>query len=93
MSYPKFLYHLQKDTYTEIFSLTSEDTKLIERVRSNKNILGFAVLLKSFQYLGYPPFEKSQIPVEVVELIGYIPTKVPKVPQLFRKGAYYQGVR
>jgi hypothetical protein len=70
MSYPRFLPHLKEDAYAEIFTLTSEDTKLIKRVRSDKNILGFAVLLKSFQYLGYPPYKKSQIPVEVVELIA-----------------------
>ena len=41
MSYPKILPYLQKDTFIENFTLTSEDTKLIERIRSEKNILGF----------------------------------------------------
>jgi hypothetical protein len=63
------LFHLQNDVLTEIFSLTLEDTRLIERIRSDKNILGFSVLLKSFQYLGYPPPGKNQIPIEVVEQI------------------------
>jgi hypothetical protein len=71
MSYPNLFVHLQEDVLIEIFSLTSEDTKLIQRLRSGKNKLGFAVLLKSFQHLGYPPFEKNQIPVEVVEPIAF----------------------
>jgi hypothetical protein len=45
MSYPNFFFHLQEDVLIEIFSLTSEDTKLIQRLRSDKNKLGFAVLL------------------------------------------------
>jgi hypothetical protein len=43
MSYPKILPYLQKDALIEHFSLTSEDTRLIERIRSEKNILGLRV--------------------------------------------------
>ncbi len=70
MSYPNFLFHIQEDVLIEYFSLSSEDIKLIQRLRSDKNKLGFAVLLKSFQHLGYPPLEKKQIPIEVVELVA-----------------------
>ena len=64
MSYPKILPYLQKDAFIENFSLASEDTKLIERIKSKKNILGFAVLLKTLQYLGYSPPRKDQIPIK-----------------------------
>ena len=82
MSYPKILFHLQKDVLTEIFSLTLEDTRLIERIRSDKNILGFSVLLKSFQHLGYPPPGKNQIPIEVVEQIT---SQLELSPELFQE--------
>jgi hypothetical protein len=53
MSYPKFFFHIQEDVLIKYFSLSSEDIKLIHRLRSDKNKVGFAVLLKSFQHLGY----------------------------------------
>ena len=70
MSYPKILPYLQKDALIEHFSLTLEDTKLIERIRNEENILGFAVLLKTLQYLGYPPHRKDQIPIEVLYIVS-----------------------
>ena len=70
MSYPKILPYLQKDAFIENFFLPSEDTKLIERIKSEKNILGFAVLLKTLQYLGYPPHRKDQIPIEVLYIVS-----------------------
>ena len=91
MSYPNFFFHLQEDVLIEIFSLTSEDTKLIQRFRSDKNKLGFAVLLKIFQHLGYPPLEKNQVPIEVLELIASQLALHPEVFQEYRwKGRVFK---
>ena len=91
MSYPKILPYLQKDTFIENFSLTPEDTKLIERIRSEKNILGFAVLLKALKYRGYPTPRRDQIPIEVVEQIAAQLELSPVLLQEFRwKGRVFK---
>ena len=47
MSYPNFFIHIQEDVLIDYFSLSSEDTKLIQRLRSDKNKLGLSVLLRN----------------------------------------------
>jgi len=45
---PDFFFHIQEDVLIEYFSLSSEDIKLIQRLRSDKNKLGLSVLLRNF---------------------------------------------
>jgi len=70
MPYPKLPTHLRKEELTEDFTLQPEDLRAIQRMRNERNRLGFAVLLKTFQYLGYPPEEKGKIPDEIVEYLA-----------------------
>ena len=71
MEYPHFKLHLTQDEIIEYFTLTQEERFLLSQWRKKKNILGFAVLLKTFHYLGYPPHFQEDVPAYVV-----VPEKV-----------------
>ena len=47
--------------------MTSSDLALIASLKSAQNRLGFAILLKSYALLNYPPRSKSEVPGAVVE--------------------------
>ena len=59
MEYPRFKLHFLEDDLIEHFSLTSDERYLLSQCRNYTNRLGFSVLLKSFQFLGYPPLQKK----------------------------------
>ncbi|MDL1978463.1 MAG: DUF4158 domain-containing protein [Deltaproteobacteria bacterium] len=54
----------------EYFSLTQDERNLLYQWRKDANTVGFAVLLKSFQFLGYPPRQKEDIPDAIISCIS-----------------------
>jgi len=70
MTYPRLPKHLLKESLAAHFTLEIDDRTVIERMRTPKNRLGGAVLLKTFQFLGYPPRQKPDIPPQIVEWIA-----------------------
>jgi TnpA family transposase len=54
----------------EHFTLTVADKRLIRRFRSPIHQLGFAVLLKSYLYLGYIADTRNEIPLEIIDHVG-----------------------
>jgi hypothetical protein len=70
MEYPHFRQHLSNGNRIEFFSLTSDERFLLSQWRTDTNILGFAILLKSYQYLGYPPRNKEDVPDSVISFVS-----------------------
>jgi len=70
MEYPHFSIYSNKEDLIEHFTLSEKDRDMLPQWGENRNMLGFAVLLKSFMFLGYPPQSKDEIPVQVVSLIA-----------------------
>lgn len=70
MEYPHFNVHIKDDDLIEHFTLAPEERYLLSQWRTDTNILGFAVLMKSFQFLGYPPRQKADIPESVRHYIS-----------------------
>jgi hypothetical protein len=66
MEYPYISPFIRKEELIEHFTLTKEERFLLSQWRKEKNILGFAVLLKSFEYLGYPPRKKKDLPGSLI---------------------------
>ena len=63
-SYPDFS-NLSQDILEQRFKLSKEEKEFIN-VRENHNKLGFAVLMKSFNYLGYFITDLSKVPNNIV---------------------------
>ena len=70
MAYPHLHPHPLREHLEEHFTLTSSDLALIASLKSAQNRLGFAVLLKSYALLNYPPRNKSEVPAALVEWIA-----------------------
>jgi len=70
MEYPHIPQHFSKEELFEHFTLSQVDRYNLPLWRKEKNILGFAVLLKSYLLLGYPPRRKKDVPASVVSFIG-----------------------
>ena len=68
MDYPHLSPNMTYDDLIEYFTLTQDERYLLSQWRPDVNILGFTVLLKSFQYLGYPPIKKEDIKETVISL-------------------------
>lgn len=66
MEYPHFNLHIANQDLIEHFFLTPNERYLLSQWRKDANTLGFAVLLKSFQFLGYPPQQKNDIPDAII---------------------------
>ncbi len=69
-----FMYKKFKDQYdhhelSEYFLLSSDDINIMKQVMK-KNQLGFSIFLKSYQYLGYYPERKEDIPYCIIEYIS-----------------------
>jgi len=70
MEYPHIPLHISKEELFEHFTLTQDERYHLPQIwRKGKNILGFAVLLKTFSFLGFPPRKKvsyigKPLPVE-----------------------------
>ncbi|MGD9202151.1 MAG: Tn3 family transposase [Chitinispirillia bacterium] len=80
MEYPHIYPNICKEEIIEHFTLTKTDQVLLSKWRKGKNILGFAILLKSFVYLGYPLRYKQEVPQSV---ISYISSQLNQDPILF----------
>jgi TnpA family transposase len=70
MEYPHFSLHIANEDLIEYFSLTPDERYLLSQWRKDANTLGFAVLLKSFQFLGYPQRRKGDIPDAIISCIS-----------------------
>jgi hypothetical protein len=70
MEYPNFSLHIANEDLIEHFSLTPDERYLLSRWRKDANTLGFTVLLKAFQFLGYPPRQKEHIPGAIISCIS-----------------------
>jgi len=71
MEYPHIPLHITNEELLDHFTLIqNERYHLPQAFRKEKSILGFAVLLKSFTFLGYPPHKKTDIPFSVVSYIS-----------------------
>ena len=57
MSYPNLPKYLSKEDLIEHFTISASERKVLARLREKKNVVGFTALLKSFQFLGYPPYK------------------------------------
>ena len=70
MDYPHIIPHLSKEDLVEHFTMTQDERYYMPQWRKEKNILGFAVLLKTFSFLGFPPREKEEIPLAIVSWLS-----------------------
>ncbi len=68
--YPKLKKDIEKEQLLEYFTITLSEKNFINRSVKRKNLLGFAVLLKVYMYLGYFPDKKSDIPILLIEYIS-----------------------
>jgi TnpA family transposase len=67
MDYPHINPHISKEELIDHFSLTQEERYFLPQIwRKEKNILGLAILLKTFVFLGFPPRKKEDIPTTIV---------------------------
>lgn len=66
MDYPHINLHLSQDELIEHFTLTQEERYHLPEWRKEKNVLGFAVLLKALSFLGFPPRRKEDVPFIIV---------------------------
>ena len=71
MEYPHIPPHVSKEDLFEHFTLTQDERYHLPQIwRKEKNILGFAILLKTFLFLGFPPRKKADIPAAIVSWIS-----------------------
>ena len=70
MQYPHIPQHFSKEELFEHFTLTQEEKYILPQWRKEKNILGFAVLLKTYLFLGFPPRRKGEVPAPIVSWIS-----------------------
>lgn len=82
MEYPHLSQHFSKEELFEYFSITQDEKYTLPQWRKEQNVLGFAVLLKSFQFLGFPPRKKDDITVAVV---SWISEQIDVSPRAFEK--------
>ncbi|MFC1833731.1 DUF4158 domain-containing protein [Thermodesulfobacteriota bacterium] len=70
MVYPVLRPQVSEDELITHFTLDFEDQELVKRIRKDASRLGFAVLLKTFRFLGYPPRHKREVPEAIVRWIA-----------------------
>ena len=62
---------ISKEELFEHFTLTKDERYHLPQIwRKEKTILGFAILLKTFSFLGFPPHKKEDIPAKIVSWIS-----------------------
>jgi TnpA family transposase len=66
MDYPHVTPHFSNDELNEYFTILPEERYLLSQCRKEANTLGFAVLVKVFIFLGYPPRNKEDIPAQII---------------------------
>ena len=70
MEYPHINPHIQEAELVEHFTLSAEELFLLSQLRKKTNIIGFAVLLKSFIFLGRPLRNREDVPAAVITYTG-----------------------
>ena len=70
MKYPQISWNIDHDELLDHFTLSAKERNLLTQWRKEANILGFAVVLKSFVFLGFPPRNKENIPASVVSWVS-----------------------
>lgn len=70
MEFPHFNLHIAEKDLFEYFTLAPDEKYLLSQWRKDVSTLGFAVLMKSFQFLGYPPRYKQDIPDSIIIYIS-----------------------
>lgn len=70
MDYPHITPHVSKEELFEHFALTQDERYFLQQLRKEKNFLGFAVLLKTFFFLGFPPRRKEDIPNSIISWLS-----------------------
>jgi len=70
MKYPQISWYIDHDELLDHFTLSAKERHLLTQWRKEANILGFAVVLKSFVFLGFPPRNKENIPASVVSWVS-----------------------
>lgn len=70
MVYPILRHQVSEDDLIAHFTLDLEEQEIVRRIRRENLRLGFAVLLKTFLFLGYPPRRKSDVPKVVIDRIS-----------------------
>lgn len=82
MSYPLLRADAPRDELRDSFTIDASDRAFLKQARKDSSRLGFAVLLKTFLALGYPPRRKSEIPAIVVE---WLAGQLGVAPKMFRR--------
>ena len=82
LRYPSLPKYLSKEDLIEHFTIRPSEGKVLARLRENKNVVGFTVLLKAFQFLGYPPYKKVDVSNDIV---GWIAGQLKLDPIFFRR--------
>jgi TnpA family transposase len=82
MPYPHLKLHTLPEELAEHFSLTADDRLLIDRIHRPRARLGFAVLLKSTVYLGYPARRKGGF---LPTLVAFVAGQLGLDPELWRE--------
>ena len=70
MAYPHLNMHFSQEELIEHFTLTPEERFFLPQWRQEGCVLGCAVLLKTFLFLGYPPPRKDDVPASLVSWLG-----------------------
>ena len=70
MAYPHLNIHFSREELIENFTLTPEERFFLPQWRQEGCVLGCAVLLKTFLFLGYPPPTKEDVPASLVSWLG-----------------------
>ena len=61
MNYPKLKLNYCEKELKEYFTLSQKEKELLNNIRKERNILGFAILLKTYQYLIFPLIKKEKL--------------------------------
>lgn len=70
MDYPRISPYISKEDLTDHFTLTQDERYHLPLRRGERNILGFAVLLKTSKFLGFSPRDKKDIPNVIVSCLS-----------------------
>ncbi|MEI7449942.1 MAG: Tn3 family transposase [Desulfomonile sp.] len=73
---------VSEDDLIAHFTLDLEEQEIVRRIRRENLRLGFAVLLKTFLFLGYPPRRKSDVPGVVIDRMS---DQIGLFPDLFKE--------
>ena len=65
------LINIDSNVLEEYFTLSDEELSLIATIKQKDNKLGFAVLLKTFDFLGYFIHNFAQVPADIVSFLSH----------------------